>query len=223
MGRPQVFVRFHGCKLHCQYCDTPLTHHKIHKARVETPPYSKKFEEYPLEFTAEGLTQVIDSFGIPSLALTGGEPLEQADFICEWLSPLKGRYDILLETSGVEDEALLKVAPLVSIISMDLKIPSSTGEKPLWDEHEKFIKSKGTTPLYAKVVYDEKMTDEEVDHLKNLIDRFATELLAVVFQPVSPLAKRDLRKCLDIFDRFARMFPKTVRLIPQVHKFLQVL
>ena len=220
VGRPQVFVRFHGCRLKCGYCDTPLTHQKITQARIESPPYSRQFQTRSLEFTAEDLTRAVAPFEIPSLALTGGEPLEQADFIREWLSRLKG-YEVLLETSGVETEALKKVIPWVDMVSLDLKIPTATGERGYWEEHDRFMTVASQKRAYAKIVYDEKMTSEEKKRVLDLLQKH--ENLTFVFQPVSPLQKRDLKKCLEIFSEFAHHDPHRVRLIPQVHKFLGIL
>ncbi len=221
VGRPQVFVRFHGCKLQCGYCDTPLTHHSITSAHVEFPPFSKKFENYPLAFTADELNRQLRRFEIPSLAITGGEPLEQVDFLREWLPTLEGKYDVLLETSGVEAEALQRVIGLVDMVSLDVKIPSATGEIPYWEEHQKFINVAVQKPCYAKVVFDEGMNDQEINELKNLMETFPS--LCFVFQPVSPLPRRDMKRIFAVFGRFSALFPKQVRLIPQTHKFLSIL
>ena len=221
VGRPQVFVRFHGCKLKCKFCDTPLTHAHIKKSRVEYPPYSKQFEDYPLEFSIKDLNQQIERFKIPSLALTGGEPLEQVEFLKVWLPTLEGRFDILLETSGVETEALKQVLPFIHMISLDLKIPSATGESAYWKEHETFLSVAIAQSCYAKIVFDEGMLEEEMEQVERLLQKFQTLLL--IFQPVSPIQKRDLKKCFKIFERFSVKYPKRVRLIPQMHKFLSVL
>lgn len=221
VGRPQVFVRFHGCKLKCGYCDTPLTHHQITSARVEFPPFSRKFENYPLEFDLKELNRQIGRFEIPSLAITGGEPLEQVDFIEEWLPTLEGKYDILLETSGVETDALKRVMAFVHIVSLDIKIPSATGEAFFWEEHKKFISVALNKPCYAKVVFDERITDEEMEHLMMLLHQHS--FLPMVFQPVSPIQKRDMKRCLEVFWLFSKKFPNRVRFIPQTHKFLSIL
>jgi hypothetical protein len=43
----------------------------------------------------------------------------------EWFESLKGRYQLLLETSGVEVEALKKVVSYLNMISLDVKVPSA--------------------------------------------------------------------------------------------------
>lgn len=220
VGRPQVFVRFHGCRLHCDYCDTPATHKNLHSCRIEEVPFSGKFSEHSLEFSPEDLSTVLSRFPVSSLALTGGEPLEQADFILAWLTRHRSK-ETLLETSGVEVEALEALRPLVTMVSADIKIPSATREAPQWDVHDRFLTVSEKGPSYAKVVYDEKMTDEEVGQVSELMDRHS--LVPFVFQPVMPLRHRDLPRCLALFSTFMQRFPYQVRLIPQTHKFLSVL
>lgn len=221
MGRPQIFVRFHGCRLACSYCDTPLTHKDIHEARIEYPPYSKKFERRSLEFGVEELNSVLRRFLVSSLAITGGEPLEQAEFLTSWLPTVAADCSILLETSGVEVEAMEKILPWVSIVSLDLKIPSATGEGPFWRTHDRFLEVVSPKSHYAKIVYDERMTEQEQEELLAIARRHPT--LALVFQPVSPIQKRDMRRCLSIFEKFSAAFPDRVRFIPQMHKFLSIL
>ncbi len=222
VGKPQVFVRFHGCRLKCTYCDTPLTHHSIKNCRIEYPPFSKKFTQHPLEFSAQELDAAIDQFKIKSLALTGGEPLEQSAFIHHWLSQNKGRYEVLLETNGIEVAGLDAVLDSIQMISMDVKLPSSSKEVPYWDQHESFLNKAKGTPTYVKIVYDESITDSEIQSLEKMI-KTHLEVKSFVFQPVSPLQKRDLGRCLALFWQFAQKFPERVRLIPQTHKFINIL
>ncbi|MBF0444139.1 MAG: 7-carboxy-7-deazaguanine synthase QueE [Magnetococcales bacterium] len=60
-GRAMVFLRFWGCPLSCSWCDEPL--HKDPKARIE--------------MTIDSILKEIELIGpkIPSVLLTGGEPL----------------------------------------------------------------------------------------------------------------------------------------------------
>jgi 7-carboxy-7-deazaguanine synthase len=200
VGRPQVFVRFAGCKIGCRYCDTPT--------------------DVTLDLAADELSALVQSHIIPSLAITGGEPLEQVDFLLGWLPAIHTQYDILLETNGVEFEAIRKVLPFVDIVSMDIKLPSATGRGPYWDEHDQFLEAVGDHPLYAKVVFDEGMTEEERERLMGLMERY--KRLPVVFQPIFTTDQNRLKKSMDVFDAFAKRFPGRVRFIPQVHRLVGV-
>lgn len=220
IGKPQVFVRFAGCRLQCTYCDTPLTHQQITESRVEEVPYSKNYTPKKLIYTVDELNQTLENFTVRSLAITGGEPLEQVDFLEEWFPTIYNTHEILLETNGVEVAALEKVIPFVSVISLDLKLPSSSGEKSYFKEHREFIKLARKTRCYAKIVFDESMTSDEEVQLSQLCQSYPE--IPFVFQPVSPLRHRDMPKIFEIFNRFAEQFPGQVRLIPQMHKVLGV-
>ncbi len=221
IGIEQIFVRFHGCKLKCTYCDTPLTHHKITKSRVEVFPYTQEFENHDLEYGVDELNATLSSFKLNSIAITGGEPLEQISFLQEWLPTLKPQYQILLETSGVEWEAFGKIKNFIDIVSMDIKLPSSSGEKPYWEAHHQFLDHAVPGKVYAKVVFDDKMTGEEEGELSNILEKYPT--LQMVFQPVSPLRSIDLKKALEMARAFSNRFGSRIRVIPQVHKYLSVM
>lgn len=221
VGCPQVFVRFHGCGLECAYCDTRQAQSSAAFSRIEYPPFSGKFKKHSLEFSAEEMSSLVGRYGVSSLALTGGEPLEQSDFICCWLERLDKKYTVLLETGGVEVEGLKKVISLVDMVSLDVKIPSATGGATLWDIHDRFIRIAQKKPCCAKVVYDENMTTVEMAELNRLMQKYRA--VTFIFQPVSPIRKRDLSRCLEIFGFFSHFFPDRVRFIPQMHKFLRLL
>lgn len=221
VGKEQVFVRFHGCSLKCKYCDTPLTHQHIKESRIEYPPFSKKFEKHSLLFNPSQLDQTLSRFSSKSLALTGGEPLEQGGFINEWLSSTKENYEVLLETSGIEVNALKVLIDKIDMVSLDIKLPSSSGERSYWNEHYSFIKIALEKKAYAKVVFDENISENELSDLSRLIKEFPH--LIVFLQMVSPIQKRDLKRCLSIFQNLSQKHPNQIRFLPQVHKFLSVL
>ncbi|MBX7148907.1 7-carboxy-7-deazaguanine synthase QueE [bacterium] len=221
LGIEQIFVRFHGCKLKCSYCDTPLTHHAITKSRVEVFPYTQEFENHALEYGVEELNATLSSFKLQSIAITGGEPLEQVEFLEAWLPTLKTQYQILLETSGIEVEAFKLIKQYVDMASMDIKLPSSSGEKPYWKEHDLFLEQTLPHKVYAKIVFNEKMTPEEEGHLETLFNKYPE--LPVVFQPVSPLRSINLQEALLKARRFSQKFGPRIRVIPQVHKYLAVM
>ena len=77
-GIPQIFVRFSGCNLRCNYCDTPKS--------LKINSGSKYFTAQALfEYITDIYNQNKDSFygKKPSVSFTGGEPLLYADFILE--------------------------------------------------------------------------------------------------------------------------------------------
>ena len=67
LGVKQLFIRFYGCSFGCAYCDTKLLRYGT--------------------FTKEDLLGKIAEYREPyhSVSITGGEPLEQSDFLKEFL------------------------------------------------------------------------------------------------------------------------------------------
>ena len=110
VGVRQVFVRLAGCNLACDYCDTPYD--APANCRVEDAPGSGEFTPLPNPVALETLYNILHQWhqvapGIHhSLSLTGGEPLQQADVLREWLPVLRRLFPIYLETNGTLPEEL---------------------------------------------------------------------------------------------------------------------
>lgn len=211
VGVKQLFIRFCGCNLHCDYCDTN---------ELENNNY--------LEFTPEELKKYVDDFNIKSLhsiSLTGGEPLLWPDFLVEFIPILKNdfRGKIYLETNSTLKDNLEKVIELVDIISADIKLPSASGIENSFAIHDEFFKTakKYNAEIFVKIVFDENILDNEISNCLKLAEKYD---LQVILQPktVDDQIKIDRDKMLEIFNKFLTVCPNT-RIIPQVHKFLGVM
>lgn len=115
-GLPCTFVRLAQCNLDCNYCDTP---------------YAREPGE---EMPVSQIMQEVQSFGIPLVCVTGGEPLlqEKTNELVETM--LDQDFTVLLETNGTID--ISSIDPRTTII-MDIKCPSSgMSEKTKWDNIE---------------------------------------------------------------------------------------
>jgi 7-carboxy-7-deazaguanine synthase len=112
-GLPTVFVRLAGCPLRCRWCDTP---------------YSFQGGE---TVTLEALLARVASYGVPTVCVTGGEPLAQKNCLPLLSALCDAGYSVSLETSGALDVG--PVDPRVSRI-VDIKPPAS-GEaaRNRWD------------------------------------------------------------------------------------------
>lgn len=202
MGYKQLFVRFCGCNLHCAYCDTEFD--------------VKKAKEYSVDELLEVVNENLDCH---SVSLTGGEPLLSLDFIKNFAS--KSSLPIYLETNGTLYENLAEVIENIDYVSADIKLPSCTGLKSLWEEHDKFFEIASKKTLFAKAVFDSNIEDAEIEKICELCRKYDIEL---VLQPmmrgdVPSIAPEFMQQTLD---KALKLYSK-VRLIPQVHKFINVL
>lgn len=222
VGERMTFVRFAGCSFGCSFCDTPQGLKTRERCRVETPPRSERFSEFTNPVTADELTKILESFDDSWISVTGGEPLEQADFLAWWLPTISRKRKVLLETNGVLHSALCKVLPYVHVISMDIKLPSATGRPAAWKEHAAFLSAaieKGRG-LFVKVVVTRDTVDADIDTAVSLLSETAPKV-PVVIQPatqsVSANESLSEERLRAIEHAFSVRLPD-VRIIPQMHK-----
>lgn len=221
-GEPMTFVRFSGCSLGCRWCDTPHARNEAATYRVETPPRSKMFVNYTNPVTLEKLAEHLAFFNDPVISVTGGEPLEQSNFILKWLELYKGGKKALLETNGVYSKELKPLLKFIDIISMDLKLPSSTGRDAFWDEHRTFLTEAyhSGKETYVKIVVTNDTVDKDIQEAIRLVSS-VNKFIPVVLQPVSEIsgcaAKKDLQH-VESFARLCNLWLPNVSVMPQMHK-----
>jgi len=106
-GEPCTFIRTTACHLRCTYCDTP---HAFTEGKA---------------VSTDEILQAVQTLGIPTVEITGGEPLLQPGVppLCKRLCDEGFR--VLLETSGSLD--IRTVDPRVIRI-VDFKTPGSGEE-----------------------------------------------------------------------------------------------
>jgi len=203
IGYKQLFIRFCGCNLDCDYCDTE---------------YSVKGSK---EYTLQELQEITKSHqDCHSVSLTGGEPLLNTGFLKEFLPicPLP----VYLETNATLAGEVKEIIDYVDYIAADIKLPSCTGNNELWKEHESFFAAAAHKELFAKIVFDSNITEGEITQCCKLGAKFNIEL---ILQPKTKANSAELCTEKDFMertlDRFLSKYKK-VRLIPQVHKFLDV-
>jgi len=207
LGAPQVFVRFYGCNLSCSFCDTPLTSYKT--------------------FTKDSLMSKILAHDQPyhSVALTGGEPLCQADFLKEFIASYRLFYKkpVYLETNGTLHEELSKVIDFLDIIAMDFKLPSSTGAGPMWEEHGKFLKIAKRKQVFVKAVITSSTSADDIMRAKEVISQESPDI-PLILQPVTPVrkGKKAEEALLRKFQGIAQKHLKRVEVMPQAHKELGI-
>lgn len=201
VGYKQIFIRFCGCNLACSYCDTDYR--------------AVDVSEYSIPELVEYIKQNSDCH---SVSLTGGEPLLNTGFLKEFLPhcPLP----VYLETNATLAGELGEIIDFIDYISADIKLASSTGEGDLFSEHDSFFAVASSKMLFAKIVFDSNITDEEIMQCAKLGAKYNIEL---ILQPKMDYNKITVEheKLQEILDKFLKKYKK-VRLIPQVHKYLEI-
>jgi len=207
VGVPQLFVRFYGCNLSCNYCDTDLRSYST--------------------FTGNSLLNRVKKCKLPyhSLSITGGEPLLQADFIKKFLEKFRGKYKklVYLETNGALPAELKKVINLVDIIAMDFKLPSSAKAGNLWDAHEEFLRIAKKQKVFVKAIITPDTSSIDILCMRKIVENVNNEI-PVVLQPVNsekypePVPEENI----ECFQSILKDSMKRVEVIPQVHKLIGV-
>ena len=110
-------------------------------------------------------------------------------------------------------DKLIQIKDYIDIISADIKL----GLEP--KIHKEFFKQCYGVETFAKIVFDENITEQEIETCIDIAKEFNIEL---VLQP--KMGKNNKMTvtsefCNEILEKFTAKYPNT-RLIPQVHKFL---
>jgi organic radical activating enzyme len=246
VGVRQAFVRLAHCHLHCAYCDTTMTTptggcYVQGNPTHATPP---TWYEAPNPVTAETLMACLQAYyqvtPLHSVSLTGGEPLLQADWLATHVLPLLRAtlptVGVYLETSGTQPTLLAKVLPWLTVVSMDIKLASATGQPTPWRQHVAFANAclHAETPphLILKAVVNETTLPDELAPLVT----WGNTLTATQRQPITLLIQPETRLTPENHLPNLRGTPQQwlqhqatllatfsdVRMIPQVHKWLSV-
>jgi len=231
IGERHIFVRFQGCDLRCRYCDTPAAvtdstdplNEGVCKAQKNSDAY--EYALVPNPVSASELTELCRRLIVPGpsrpvLSITGGEPLLHQEFLAEWLPTVRNTFRIYLETNGIHGEAMQSLRDQVDVVSMDFKLPSATGLRPLWDEHKQFLTAARGKKLFVKAVVTGDTTQDDMLTAARIIGKF-DKAIPLVLQPAAgPLAPDPMM--LISYQNLALGIIEDVRVIPQAHKILNV-
>lgn len=226
VGVRQVFLRLWGCNIACNYCDTrhqQLPEHGL----LENTPGRRDFVEVANPVTFEQILSVLGRWnrGWPgihhSLSLTGGEPLLHPDIIQAILPEITAYFPVYLETNGLLPDALELVIDQISMIGMDIKLPSATGCEISWDTHRDFLKVGKGKDLFVKVVVTDVTEEWELQKACSIIAD-VNKSIPLIIQPVtgeSGAVGVSAVKLLEYQELASQMLPG-VRVIPQTHRFM---
>jgi organic radical activating enzyme len=225
VGMRQVFIRFEGCNLDCEYCDTEFSGISG-VCQVENTPGRRDFVPVPNPVSLDRIVSLLERWqsGWPgihhSISITGGEPLLQHEVLQAWLPRLRKLLPIYLETNGVLHGALFQLMQHIDYISMDIKLPSTSGHQELWEPHRIFLQEASHGQVFVKIVVNDLTEDWEIHRVCNLIDS-VNVAVPLIIQPVtshdetvgvSPIRLLELQE-------LAGSKHHDVRIIPQTHRF----
>lgn len=231
LGERQIFFRTAGCSATCYWCDTPASKVEGSSCRV----VGLEERSLPNPLTVAQAVREIESMAkafapVATVSFTGGEPLEQADFVASIARVIKKRkLRIYLETSGLEVDGLKKVRPFADVIAADIKLPSATGHDH-WDIHRDCVKWLVGKNAFVKIVVDADTPIDEIQRAVHLIAE-TDRTLPLVLQPESttllkegkgPEGRKALMDLVEHAQLYALRSLKDVRVIPQCHKILKV-
>ncbi|MFQ5680670.1 MAG: 7-carboxy-7-deazaguanine synthase QueE [Candidatus Omnitrophota bacterium] len=202
VGIEQVFVRFYGCNLGCAFCDT------------QPSQYQRN--------TPQELLEKIMVFGrgCHSVALTGGEPLLQQEFLANVLRLIKQNgMKVYLETNGTLYNQLSELIDNLDIIAMDIKLPSSAGGGELWPEHKNFLDIARRKNVFVKAVICRSTKLSDIQRAVNILVEVDRNI-PFILQPNFPEIGLALINKIRRFQRFCLNDLSNVRVIPQMHRLL---
>ena len=210
VGDPQIFIRFGGCNVVCDYCDTPDSI----PAKSGQP---RSIDDVLKQ--VEALNQGKDALAI---SLTGGEPLLQISFLEQLVPALRKKgHRIYLETNGTLPQALERVVEGCDWIAMDLKPESAIG-RDMWEAQRWFLETAGKK-VFVKMVLTDQTQDAEVRRAVSLIAG-ARRDIPLVLQPATPwgMAKSIPLARLVSWWALATEQLSDVRILPQIHPLWEI-
>lgn len=213
IGERQIFVRFAGCNLNCNYCDTNDS--KSTKSGILMTP-QEVLEEINKILTPDCKT----------ISFTGGEPSLYPEFISEVSKSTD--LNIMLETNGTLPENINSIERL-DMVSLDIKLPEHfDGE---FDESIFLNEIKSLNLLisksknvYCKVVI---LPSTKIKSFKEVVEKLSQNIsnksnLKIIIQPSSPLGEwKDINFKLFEFSEVVGQYFE-VSTIPQIHKILDI-
>lgn len=170
VGLPVVFVRFAGCNLRCRYCDT------------------KYAWEGGVEVDIDELAHRVESYNIPNVVYTGGEPLLQSKALENLASALHVKhYNQMIETSAsIIPENPEELGRLIRVWILSPKLPMMNPEYR-FEVFREFLEeiARCANDVYVKFVLGDAGELELVEKLhRSVIRRHGLYPEKVVLQPL---------------------------------------
>lgn len=226
VGVAQIFVRMAGCSRRCVYCDSPEARSRVARC-VLNGPEGERYVDNPVD--AAPIVAHVRALGeahpgVHSVSITGGEPLEQPVFLHRLLPRLRSiGQPIYLETNGLEERACGEIAPLVDIVSLDVKLPSLCGGGDHFAVYRRVLPLFAERNCFVKIVVTDGVAEDEVERAARLVAGI-DDSIPFVIQPAHPAGGigPPRGETLIRFSAAAAAHLCDVRVIPQCHHVLGV-
>jgi len=224
IGLRQIFVRFRGCNLTCDYCDTP-THLPPNPAlwsntrQTDFVPQPTPFPSKPHRAHRRLATWMA---GRPSFhSITGGEPSLQSRCPFCLASRIEKSPSCLSGNQWHMHTVLGLLIDHIDIIGMDIKIPSTSGCTGLWDDHRSFLQIAARKNVFVKVIVGDETEEWEIIRASELIAAINSHI-PLILQPVTESGGSvgiNPVRALEFHEIACRHLDE-VRIVPQTHKFM---
>ncbi|MCY3975898.1 MAG: 7-carboxy-7-deazaguanine synthase QueE [Thaumarchaeota archaeon] len=217
-GTKTLFVRLAGCPFSCFYCDT-----------MPALP-----SDSGIEYGIEEARKLIDSkleHNTYKVNFTGGEPLMQHEAVIELAKHIQlKQIPTYLESSCFDFSKFVQLIPYMNYIKIEFKTQDSqfVNQKNyvhILQNELMCLKTsidKNKCP-YIKILITSKTCKSEFTKLLRSIFNIngINNISGFVLQPVHGTGKPKLEKLLKFYD-LVYAYYKEVRIIPQLHKFMDV-
>ena len=213
IGERQIFVRFAGCNLDCNYCDTK----------------NSKSESSGKLMSVEEVCSEIEKIITPdckTVSFTGGEPSLYPEFISEVSKKLNLK--VMLETNGTLPENIDLIEKL-DIVSLDIKLSehfNNDFDNKIFENEIKSLNlliSKSIS-VYCKVVI---LPSTKIKSFEEVVEKLSENIsnksnVKIIIQPSSPLGEwENINFKLFEFSEVVGQYFE-VSTIPQIHKILDI-